>query len=168
MNVGITGMTCSACSTRIEKVLNRMEGVEANVNLAMEKATIHYDDDYVQPSDITAKIEKLGYGVQKEQVELDIHGMTCSACSTRIQKVLSKMDGVEQATINLATEAGFVEYEPDRVSIDDIIAKVKKLGYEAVIKQERETEKEQKEARIKQQKIKLFVSALLSCLFYTR
>ncbi|WJE15102.1 heavy metal translocating P-type ATPase [Halobacillus sp. ACCC02827] len=168
MNVGITGMTCSACSTRIEKVLNRMEGVEANVNLAMEKATIHYDDDYVQPSDITAKIEKLGYGVQKEQVELDIHGMTCSACSTRIQKVLSKMDGVEQATINLATEAGFVEYEPDRVSIDDIIAKVKKLGYEAVIKQERETEKEQKEARIKQQKIKLFVSALLSLpLLYT-
>ncbi|WP_226584028.1 heavy metal translocating P-type ATPase [Halobacillus litoralis] len=168
MNIGITGMTCSACSTRIEKVLNKMDGVEANVNLTMEKASIHYDEERIQPSDITAKIEKLGYGVQKEQVELDIHGMTCSACSARIQKVLNKMDGVDQATINLATEAGFVEYEPNRVSVDDIIAKVKKLGYDAVIKQDHEEQKDYKEEEIKKKKRQLWFSAILSFpLLYT-
>ncbi|WP_082235468.1 heavy metal translocating P-type ATPase [Halobacillus massiliensis] len=168
MNIGITGMTCSACSTRIEKVLNKMDGVEANVNLTMETATIHYDEERVQPSDITAKIETLGYGVQKEQVELDIHGMTCSACSSRIQKVLNKMDGIDQATINLATEAGFVEYEPNRVSVDDIIAKVKKLGYDAVIKQDREEQKDYKEEEVKKKKRQLWLSALLSFpLLYT-
>ncbi|MBA2175659.1 copper-translocating P-type ATPase [Halobacillus locisalis] len=168
MNIGVTGMTCSACSTRIEKVLNKMDGVEANVNLSMEKASIHYDEEKVQPSDITDKIEKLGYGVQKEQVELDIHGMTCSACSSRIQKVLNKMEGIDQATINLATEAGFVEYEPSLVSVDDIIAKVEKLGYNAVIKQDREEQKDYKEEEIKKKKRQLWLSALLSLpLLYT-
>ncbi|MBL3427470.1 heavy-metal-associated domain-containing protein, partial [Klebsiella pneumoniae] len=40
VTLGVTGMTCAACATRIEKVLNKMDGVDANVNLAMEKASI--------------------------------------------------------------------------------------------------------------------------------
>lgn len=45
VTLGVTGMTCAACATRIEKVLNKMDGVDANVNLAMEKQvlnTIHH------------------------------------------------------------------------------------------------------------------------------
>ncbi|CDQ19930.1 heavy metal translocating P-type ATPase [Halobacillus karajensis] len=167
MNVGITGMTCSACSARIEKVLNKMEGVEANVNLAMEKANIRYDDA-VTPDEITSRIEKLGYGVQKERVELDIQGMTCSACSTRIQKALNKTEGVNEASINLATEAGVVEYDPDQLSVDDILRKVEKLGYHAVTKQTREEQKEKKEEEIQEKKRKLWISAILSFpLLYT-
>ncbi|WP_281975111.1 heavy metal translocating P-type ATPase [Halobacillus litoralis] len=168
MNVGITGMTCSACSTRIEKVLNKMEGVEANVNLAMEKANVRYDEHLVDPEHIKSRIEKLGYGVQKERVELDIQGMTCSACSSRIQKVLNKTEGVGQATVNLATEAGVVEYDPEKLSVEDIIGKVKKLGYEAVTKQDREEQKEQKEEELSKKKRKLWLSAILSLpLLYT-
>ncbi|WP_173916889.1 heavy metal translocating P-type ATPase [Halobacillus sp. Marseille-Q1614] len=168
MHIGITGMTCSACSNRIEKVLNKMDGVEASVNLTMEDAAVRYDESRVQPREITEKIEKLGYGVQKEQVELDIHGMTCSACSTRIQKVLNKMNGIENATVNLTTETGYVEYQPDQVSIDDIIEKVKKLGYEAVIKQDREEKKDHKEEEINKRKRQLWISAILSFpLLYT-
>ncbi|MGP4062220.1 heavy metal translocating P-type ATPase [Halobacillus sp. H74] len=168
MNVGITGMTCSACSTRIEKVLNKMEGVEANVNLAMEKANVRYDEHLVDPEHIKSRIEKLGYGVQKERVELDIQGMTCSACSSRIQKVLNKTEGVGHATVNLATEAGVVEYDPEKLSVEDIISKVKKLGYDAVTKQDREEQKEQKEEELSKKKRKLLLSAILSLpLLYT-
>ncbi|MDX8366551.1 cation transporter, partial [Cytobacillus sp. IB215665] len=77
IKLGVTGMTCAACSTRIEKVLNKMDGVEANVNLAMEAATIKYNADTVKPEDVVSKINKLGYGVQTEKVDLDIYGMTC-------------------------------------------------------------------------------------------
>ncbi|MDX8362563.1 copper ion binding protein, partial [Cytobacillus sp. IB215316] len=104
IQLGITGMTCASCSTRIEKMLNKMDGVEANVNLAMESATIKYNADTVKPEDIVSKINKLGYGVQTEKVDLDIYGMTCAACSTRIEKVVNKMDGIEAATVNLTTE----------------------------------------------------------------
>ncbi|RWZ60573.1 copper-translocating P-type ATPase [Halobacillus fulvus] len=168
IHVGITGMTCSACSSRIEKVLNKMDGVEANVNLAMESATVKLDETKATPQDISERIEKLGYGVQTEKIELDIHGMTCSACSSRIQKVLGKMNGVQQANVNLATEAGVVEYEPGLVSTEDILEKVKKLGYEAVLKQDREQQADHKEEEIKKKKQKLWISILLSLpLLYT-
>ncbi|MCA0969224.1 heavy metal translocating P-type ATPase [Halobacillus litoralis] len=168
MNVKVTGMTCSACSTRIEKVLNKMDGVEANVNLTMESASITYDEQQISPKDIEERIEKLGYGVQKEKVELDIHGMTCAACSTRIQKSLSRLDGVAEANVNLTTESGIIEYNPNVVSVDDMMARVKKLGYEAVLKQDREEQKAHKEEEIQHKKRQLFLSIILSLpLLYT-
>lgn len=161
LNIGITGMTCAACSTRIEKSLNRIDGVKANVNLAMEKASIEYEDDKVTPNDISDRINKLGYGVQTEKTEFDIHGMTCAACSTRIEKVLNKMEGVT-ASVNLTTEKGIIEYQPGLVTVDEIIQKIGKLGYEAVLSQTREAQRNHKEAEIRNQKIKLLISTVLT------
>ena len=110
VTVGVTGMTCAACSSRIEKVLNRMDGVEAQVNLSTEKASITFNDDETNLSDIKKKIENLGYGVLTEKVDLDIYGMTCAACSSRIEKVLNRQEGVEKASVNLTTEQANVEY----------------------------------------------------------
>lgn len=64
----ITGMTCAACATRIEKGLNKMDGVEqATVNLALEKSTIQYDPSKLREEDFEKKIEALGYGVVKQK-----------------------------------------------------------------------------------------------------
>src|SRR5690606_17537786 len=64
----ITGMTCAACATRIEKGLNKMDGVAtANVNLALEKATIEFNPSELTIADIIAKVEKLGYGAHQKQ-----------------------------------------------------------------------------------------------------
>lgn len=66
----ITGMTCAACSARIEKVVGKMEGVERiSVNLATEKATIFYDPALTDISSIKAKIEKTGYGAAEIQAK---------------------------------------------------------------------------------------------------
>lgn len=65
----ITGMTCAACSARIEKVLGKMEGIdEVAVNLATEKATVSFDPNTTNLEAIKAKIEKIGYGA----VEIEI------------------------------------------------------------------------------------------------
>lgn len=168
LDLGITGMTCAACSSRIEKVLNKMDGVEARVNLAMEKATIDYDESQTEASDIVNLIEKLGYGVQTEKVELDVFGMTCAACSSRIEKVLNKMDGVQVATVNLTNETAQVEYQPGIVGMEDITSRIQKLGYDAKEKAGREEKNTQKEEEIKKKQMKLFISALLSLpLLYT-
>ena len=59
----ITGMTCAACATRIEKGLNKIEGVSfANVNLALENATVEYNPSQISITDIIGRVEKLGYG----------------------------------------------------------------------------------------------------------
>ncbi|MFD0670176.1 heavy metal translocating P-type ATPase [Cohnella sp. GCM10027633] len=58
----ITGMTCAACATRIEKGLNRIEGVSrATVNLTMESARVVFESDRVSAADIMGKVEQLGY-----------------------------------------------------------------------------------------------------------
>ncbi|MCP2036307.1 Cu+-exporting ATPase [Planomicrobium sp. HSC-17F08] len=68
----ITGMTCAACATRIEKGINKLQGVgAANVNLALEKATIEFNPSEVTIADIIAKVEKLGYGAHQQQEEQD-------------------------------------------------------------------------------------------------
>ncbi|SEB07606.1 Cu+-exporting ATPase [Thalassobacillus cyri] len=161
LSVDITGMTCSACSSRIEEVLNKMDGVEANVNLTMENARITYDPDKVSPEDVSQRIEKLGYGVKTEKAEFDITGMTCSACSARIEKVLNKTEGVQQATVNLTNETATVEYSGD-INENDIIARIQKLGYDATLRADREERASQKEEELKKKRIKLYISAILS------
>lgn len=60
--IKISGMSCAACATKIEKRLNKIEGiVKATVNLATEKAIVEYDSSNIGISDIITAIEKLGY-----------------------------------------------------------------------------------------------------------
>lgn len=166
----ITGMTCAACSARIEKVLNKMDGIEkANVNLAIEKSTVSYDPNKVKPEDIQQKIENIGYGVEMEVDDFTITGMTCAACSARIEKGLNKMEGVSKATVNLALETASVTYNPNELSSKDIIAKVEKLGYGAIRKQdEKEDHIDHRQKAIEKQKWKFIISAILALpLLYT-
>lgn len=162
LKVEITGMTCAACSSRIEKVLNKMDGVNANVNLAMENATITLDDGQISEGDVIARIEKLGYGVRTEKIELDIFGMTCAACSARIEKVLNKMDGIHSATVNLAAETASVEVTKGLVTVEDITARIKRLGFDAAERVQEGEKKQHKEDEIKERKRKLLISIILS------
>jgi len=135
LTLGIEGMTCAACATRIEKSLNRMDGVEANVNLALEKATIMYDQKY-QTTDIIDKIHNIGYEVALEHATLDIEGMTCAACSARIEKVIGKMEGITKINVNLAMNTATIDYLPEVRSLQSIIDKIHHIGYSATVKNE--------------------------------
>lgn len=159
----ITGMTCAACSARIEKVINKMDGVEeANVNLALEKSVIKYDPEKVTEEDFEKKIEALGYGVVKEKKEFAITGMTCAACSARIEKGLNRLEGVSSANVNLALERATVEFNPSDLTVNDIIEKVEKLGYGAIIKSEDKETVDYREEAIKKQKTKFIIAAIFS------
>lgn len=168
ITLNITGMTCASCAARIEKNLTKVPGVEkAIVNLATEKAAVSYNPTEVSVEDIIAKVKKTGYGVQEEKVQLDIIGMTCAACATRIEKGLNKVEGVTNATVNLATEKASVEFIPGNTNIDQIIAAVKKAGYDAKVigKADGDYEKSAREKAYKVQKTKFTVGAVLSIPF---
>lgn len=156
----IEGMTCAACSTRVEKVLNKMDDVNAKVNLATESATIAYEDD-VSPIDIVNKIKKTGYDVVTDKLELTILGMTCAACSSRVDKVLNKQDGIIKASVNLTTETATIEYYPDIITEKDIMQKIEKTGYEPVRKEKAEAS-DRKEEELTKMKWLLGISAILS------
>lgn len=159
----ITGMTCAACATRIEKGLNRLEGIEeANVNLALEKSVVKYDPEKISEQDVEKKIHDLGYEVVKEKKEFTVTGMTCAACSARIEKVLNKKEGIAAANVNLATEHATVEYNPLHVTTADIIQTIEKLGYGAHVREDDQQAADYREQAIEKQQRKFIISAILS------
>lgn len=159
----ITGMTCAACANRIEKGLNKLEGVsEANVNFAMERATVTYDPTKVDVSKMEASIEKLGYSTAKETIELQLEGMTCAACALKIEKTLNKMSGINVANVNFAMETAHIEFNPINISVTDMQQRVEKLGYKAIVKQEQGDPSERRAKELTKQKRRLLVSAILS------
>lgn len=169
--IKIAGMSCAACAARIEKGLFKLPGVDsANVNLAMERATIEYDDQAVQPQQFDDLITKLGFEVIHEtapaggEADLKITGMTCAACSARIEKKLNSLAGVKSAHVNLTTERARVSFEPAQIKVADIISTIRELGYTADPLEgiSHDLEKEQKEKELKNMRIALAVSALLS------
>ncbi|WJH31941.1 heavy metal translocating P-type ATPase [Paenibacillus sp. CC-CFT742] len=156
-------MTCAACSTRIEKGLSRMEGVQqASVNLAIEQANVTYDPNAVSVNALRDKVEALGYGTVTESIDLDITGMTCAACSARIEKGLSRLPGVSRANVNLALETGHVEFAAGALKPSDITAKIKQLGYGAELQQTQEETSSVRERELQRKKWKWMISALLS------
>jgi P-type Cu+ transporter len=162
--IQITGMTCAACASRIEKGLKKLDGVtDANVNLALEKATIIFDPAVTGLKHFHEKIETMGYGVVTEKAELNITGMTCAACAARIEKGLNKLDGIANATVNLALETAIVEYYPSAVSVQDMMKKIENLGYKAEQKQEHGKEfVDHREKEIQRQKQKFIISLIFS------
>lgn len=162
-NMQITGMTCAACSTRIEKGLRKLDGVEeANVNLALERSAIKYDPQVINIEAIQQKVRDLGYDVVSEKAEFDITGMTCAACSTRVEKGLNKLGGVTKANVNLALERATVEYNPSEISTTDIVKKVEDLGYGAEVKGDKKEATDHREEEIKQQTRKFIIAAIFS------
>lgn len=159
----ITGMTCAACANRIEKGLKKLEGIsDANVNFALEKASVTYNPNQVNIQVMEQKIQDLGYNTVKDEVDFTIIGMTCAACATRIEKGLNKMPGVSKATVNLALETAHVEFNGTAVSPTDMITRVEKLGYQAIRKEEQTDNVDYKSREIKHKKMQLLVSAILS------
>ncbi|RDU37647.1 heavy metal translocating P-type ATPase [Neobacillus piezotolerans] len=161
----ITGMTCAACAVRIEKGLNKLEGVqEASVNLALERAAVKFDPAVTNVEALEKKVRDLGYDVIAEKKEFDISGMTCAACSARIEKGLNRMEGVTNASVNLALEKATVEYNPSVLSDRDIIKKVEALGYGAILKDENNGGEaaDHRQKEIKRQTNKFIISLILS------
>jgi len=167
----ITGMSCAACAAKIEKKLNKLDGVkQGNVNLAMEKAVVEYDDTLLDKQKITDVVKKLGYDInepvedQSNDVILAITGMSCAACAAKIEKKLNKLDGVKSATVNLAGEKAVVNYDRSKVNTSEFIQMIKNLGYEAqqIEEASKDREKEQREKEINKLKKELTISAVLS------
>ncbi|KAA6447414.1 copper-exporting P-type ATPase CopA [Bacillus atrophaeus] len=160
----VSGMTCAACASRIEKGLKRMDGVaDAHVNLALGTSNVTYNPSETGAAAIKEKIEKLGYGVVTEKAEFQIAGMTCAACANRIEKRLNKTEGVSSAPVNFALETVAVEYNPKEVTINDLKETIAKLGYQLEQKGEADGETEsplKKEQR--KQTARLIFSAILS------
>ncbi|MGF7060822.1 Cu+-exporting ATPase [Brassicibacter mesophilus] len=134
------------------------------VNLIAQKATIEYDKDKLSVEDMIKAVEKAGYQVPSTKITINIEGMTCAACSARVEKALLKTKGVTNANVNLALNKGTIEFIDAEVSANDLINVVRKTGYNAFEEQEenKDREKEAREKEIKDLKLLFIASLILS------
>lgn len=133
LTVPVDGMTCAACAARIEKNVAKLPGVESvNVNLASERARVILSSSSTW-QDVVQKIEKSGYSVPSREVDLNITGMTCAACSARIEKVVGRLGAVQAASVNLASEKAHIVYVAGVIDEQALIRAVEKAGYGATL-----------------------------------
>ena len=132
----IKGMHCASCSSRIEKVVGAMEGVDrVSVNLATAKMDLDWDAGRLSLETIAERIAGLGFELvpprSDSEITLSIKGMHCASCSSRIEKVVGAMAGVQQCAVNLATGVAKIVIDPGRVSQRQLRETIAGLGFTA-------------------------------------
>jgi len=151
VSLGIRGMTCASCTARVERALTKVAGVsEATVNLATERASVRFDAQQTGVPALLEAVARAGYDPVTEQASLSVNGMTCASCTARVERSLKRLDGVLDASVNLATERASVTYLPGLLTPADLSAAVTAAGYgvrEAAASGERvDREREAREA----------------------
>ena len=137
LTLPVIGMTCANCVAAVERNAKKAEGVtDATVNFAAEKVTVSYDLEKVGGAEVAAdvieRIRRAGYDVPTAEVELPLLGITCANCAATIERRLKKTDGVLDATVNLASERATVRYAPGATTRADLVAAVRRAGYDVV------------------------------------
>lgn len=158
----IEGMTCSACANRIERFVRKLDGInEANVNFAVETLNVDFDENKITCDDIENTVVKCGYKVKKnlKTYIFKIEGMTCSACANRVERVTKKLDGVENSSVNFATENLTVNIDEDIIGYSKIKEAVDKAGYKLI----KEEEKDSGKSKIDESKLLLIRFIVSAC-----
>ena len=164
VSMKIEGMSCSACANRIERIVNKLDGVEKGaVNFAAETLALEYDESAVELGQVEAAIEKAGFKVKKniKDYTFKVEGMTCSACANRVERVTQKIEGVELAVVNFATEKLTIKLDADVASYGQVKAAVEKAGFQLVSEEDtiKGEEKKHDEAS------KLLIRFIISLIF---
>lgn len=140
----VAGMTCAACAAGVERILNKLDEVEnAQVNLVMNQVTICTDSEQ-SLSLYNEKLSKAGFHLEElkendtaheKSADLSIGGMHCAACSAAIERSVSKLEGVSLIEVNLLTNSAHVEYDAKKIKLAEIIQRIEKSGFQAVLKE---------------------------------
>lgn len=125
----ISGMSCASCVARVESALRDMPGVtKAAVNFATESAQITHDGPI---SDLTHVLDDVGYPAVTCQTVLEIDGMSCASCVTKIERALVASAGVIEAEVNFATESAVVTYAEGATTPEALAQVATRIGYPA-------------------------------------
>lgn len=148
ISLPIAGLSCASCVKRAETAIGAVEGVSnVAVNLATERASFSPAKPE-QVKQVIDAIQKAGFKVPRQTVQLEVDGMTCASCVKRVEDQLMAADGVYDANVNLATQSALVTIE-DGTPIKRLVEAVAKAGYEAREKEGSE-KAEQTRAALKQ------------------
>jgi mercuric ion transport protein len=135
--LNVSGMTCAACPITVSKALTNLDGVEeARVTYEPPEAVVLFDPQKVSVEDMATATKNVGYPAKVrtnglDKIVLNVSGMTCAACPITVSKALTNLDGVEEARVTYEPPEAVVIFDPLKVSIEDMEAATKNVGYPA-------------------------------------
>lgn len=114
-------------------------------NIDKTKFILYYINNLYPSKIVGIKISYRNFGEKDMQkFTFSIGGMTCVVCAATCRKAIEKLDGVSACNVNFASGKAVVEYDKDKVSIDDIVRAVEKAGYKAVVEKQEEKKPQDK------------------------
>lgn len=160
----IEGMNCASCAASVERILSKNEDIQqANVNLVLNQVTITYTKRDVDTW--KAAVAKAGFTLKEQSTNtsclLDIEGMSCASCSSSIERVLRKKDGIISADVNLVMNQATISYDHQKIKMTEIIQAIEKAGFYAHIHKEEEKQETKKDYESIRVYITLVVAAVL-------
>jgi Cu+-exporting ATPase len=161
----ITGMTCANCVATVERNLKKVNGVQqASVNLSSERATVEFDPALTGMGALIERVQRAGYDIAVGEADLLVHRMSDNNDALRLEKALSKIDGVIEAHVNFAAEHAQVRYVPTVVSQAEIRRAVSAAGFEPVETGDNaeDAERKARQAEIAQQRHLLTVGLIFT------
>jgi len=138
LTIPVTGMNCVNCAASIQKTLDPLDGIaKVNVNFAAEQAMVTFDPDIIGLDQIVEKIVDLGFRVALARQEIPVTGMSCANCAANIERTLNNnVAGVISACVNFASERLTISYLPSEITMADIVARVKEIGFGLILAEE--------------------------------
>ncbi|KAH9719645.1 putative copper-transporting ATPase HMA5 [Citrus sinensis] len=141
--LSVKGMTCSACAVSIEKAIKRLPGIhDAVVDVLNNRAQVLFYPFFVNEETILEAIEGVGFKatlVPGETIEkstqvcrIRIKKLTCTSCSSTVEKTFQAIQGVQNAHVTLATEEAEVHYDPRILSCNQLLKAIEDTGFEAI------------------------------------
>lgn len=126
-------MTCANCVATVERNLKKLDGVQsAVVNLSSERATVEFDSVKLALSDVIARVNRAGYGIATGEADLIIKRLSDDNDARRLEKALSKLEGVLEAQVTVATEKARIKYIPTIITQAELRRAVASVGFEAM------------------------------------
>ena len=133
LTLPVTGMTCANCVAAVERNLKKLDGVStAVVNLSSERATVEFDSAKLALSDLIGRVERAGYGIATGEAELVIQRLSDDNDARRLEKALTKLEGVLEASVTYASEKARVRYVPTIISQAEIRRAISAAGFESL------------------------------------
>lgn len=179
VTLDIRGMTCAACVRRLEEGLQQTPGVrKAAVNFATEKAQVEFETGIVDINALQNKVRDLGYEVfvdtgEKpsipDKVTISVGGMTCAACVRRVENALKEVEGVTDASVNLATARATVIHDIQWGGLAALEKAVTEHGYQYLGEIDSSGPDPAEAARVRdlrELKLKVTVGAVLSIIIF--
>ncbi|MCS1407200.1 MAG: Copper-exporting P-type ATPase A [Verrucomicrobia subdivision 3 bacterium] len=129
LTLKIDGAACETVCAELDKALTSLDGVKAESCSKSHLTKVAYDASKVKLEQVLAAFKKAGVKLEGQQIELAVNGMACGACSSKVSKALTKLNGVLNGAACHQSKKAIVLFDPTKVKAEKIVAAINSTGF---------------------------------------